>query len=310
MRTAFIKTLIGLAEKNERIFLLTGDLGFSVLEEFKEKFHGRFINAGIAEANMIGVAAGLALTGKLVYVYSIVPFVTLRCLEQIRNDICYQRLNVRIIGIGGGLSYGTAGGSHYSLEDIAIMRAMPDLAVVAPGDPLETESLIKESINYDGPLYIRLGKGRDPEVHKKIKSFKIGKGILIKPGKDIGIISTGNILFNSLKSAELLLESKIDPAVLSMHTVKPIDRIGLARFVKGKKAVFTVEEHDVDGGLGSAVAEVLSEMPDKINFKRIGVNPPVKILGSQDYLRAKLGLDPKGISEKIKGFLKKWKIKK
>lgn len=307
MRTAFINTLTGLGRKDKRIFLLTGDLGFSVLEGFKSRFPDRFFNIGVAEANMVGVAAGLALTGKIVYIYSIVPFVTLRCLEQIRNDICYQRLNVRIIGVGGGLSYGTAGSTHYSLEDIAVMRSMPGLAVVCPGDPLEAEKAVQASVNFKGPLYIRLGKGRDPLVYKKMNGFRIGRSILARKGPDIAVIATGNMLPNALSAAGLLQKKGIKAAVISMHTVSPIDAKAIAGLARSRKAIFTVEEHNITGGLGSAVAEVLAEQPAKIFFRRIGVRGQVNCLGSQDYLRGKLGLDAKGIAAAVISSMKKIK---
>lgn len=304
MRTAFINTLVDLAIKDKRIFLLTGDLGFSVLEGFKNSFPKRFFNIGVAEANTIGVAAGLALTGKIVYVYSIVPFITLRCLEQIRNDLCYQRLNVRIIGVGGGLSYGTAGGTHYSLEDIAVMRAMPNLAVICPGDPLEIRKTIEASVNYQGPMYIRLGKGRDPHVHKSINKFKIGKSILLRSGR-IAIISTGNMLANALLAADMLKQQGINALVVSMHSINPIDKKTITELAATKKAIFTIEEHGVIGGLGSAVAEILAEQSSKVYFKRIAVANPVNWLGSQDYLRKKLGLDAQGITRTILNSIKK-----
>ncbi len=299
MRSAFIDALTKAAGKDKRIFLLTGDLGFSVLEEFQQRYPGRFINAGVAEANMIGVAAGLALTGKIVYVYSIVPFVTLRCLEQIRNDVCYQKLNVRIVGVGGGLSYGTAGGTHYSLEDIAIMRALPDLTVICPGDPFEAEAAALNSIKHNGPIYIRLGKGRDQQVHKKLRSFKIGKGILLKSGKDLAIIATGNMLPNAFKAATLLEKKGLGASVISMHTIKPIDREMVLGLAKAKKAIFTIEEHYVSGGLGSAVAEILAELSEKPQFKRIALRSMINVSGRQDFLREKTGLHPEGIARTI-----------
>lgn len=300
MRGVFINTLIKLARKDKRIFLLTGDLGFSVLEGFRDEFPDRFVNMGVAEANMIGVAAGLALSGKVVFVYSIVPFVTLRCLEQIRNDVCYQQLQVRIIGVGAGLSYGTAGATHYSLEDIAVMRAISNLSVVCPGDPLEAEMALKESLSYAGPLYIRLGKGRDPLVHRKLDGFKIGKAILLRYGKDIAIISTGNMLANAKQAASLLKERGVDVRLISMHTVKPIDKKAIIDIAKKTKAIFTVEEHNLIGGLGSAVAEVLAEQSVKVHFKRIAVPEAFfKTIGSQDYLRRKFGLDANGIFKTI-----------
>src|SRR3989338_8572500 len=162
MRNSFVGALRNAAREDERIMLLAGDLGFSVLEGFRADFPGRFFNMGISEANMVGAASGMALCGKKPYVYSIVPFATMRCYEQIRNDICYQNVDAKVVGIGGGLSYGNLGPTHHSREDIAIMRALPNMAIVCPGDPIETELMVKESVKWSGPLYIRLGKGHDP----------------------------------------------------------------------------------------------------------------------------------------------------
>jgi transketolase len=300
MRAAFINTITQEARKDKDIFLLTGDLGFSVLEDFRKEFCGRFFNIGVAEANMVGIAAGLALCGKKVFVYSIASFVTTRCLEQIRNDVCYQNLNVKIIGVGSGLSYGSAGATHYSIEDIAMMRALPNLTVICPGDPLEVELAIKESCRHDGPMYIRLGKGKEPKVHETIENFTIGKGIILNNGSDIAIIATGNMLYNAKQAADRLIEKGISVRLISMHTVKPIDRDLVIRAAKETKAIFTVEEHSLIGGLGSAVAEILAEEESKVSFKRIAL-PDIYALdvGSQEYLRKKYGLSTEAIAQNI-----------
>ena len=288
MREAFINTLIELATKDDKIFLLTGDLGFSVLEKFQEKFPDRFLNIGVAESNMVGIAAGLALSGKLVYIYSIVPFVTMRCFEQIRNDVCMQNLNVRIIGIGGGLSYGSAGPTHHSIIDIAIMRALPNMTVVCPGDPIETVFTIKESVEYKGPLYARLGKGHEPNIHDDAIHFEIGKGITMREGSDIAVIVTGNMLDIAKKVTRRLVENGIDMQLISMHTVKPIDSGLILKCAAERKAIVTVEEHSIVGGLGSAVAEVLSESRYKVLFRRIGLKDAfVKDVGDREYLLEK-----------------------
>ncbi len=300
MRTAFINTLTELARKNNNIFLLTGDLGFSVLEGFMKDFPGRFFNVGVAEANMAGIAAGLALSGKTVFIYSIVPFVTMRCFEQIRNDICCQNLKVRIIGIGGGLCYAGAGPTHYSIEDISIMRSLPNMTVVCPGDPLEVEFAIRSSEDYPGPLYIRLGKSKDPHIHSRIRNYKIGKGILLNDGSDITIISTGNMLYTATEVTAMLIKRKISVCLISMHTVKPIDKEILKHASLKTKAIFTIEEHSIIGGLGSAVSEVLAEGNKKVYFKRIGLlDAYPKDIGSQEYLRSRLGLSAKDIEKTI-----------
>lgn len=300
MRSAFINTLTTLARKDKDIFLLTGDLGFSVFENFQKEFPDRFFNIGVAEANMAGIAAGLTLSGKKVFIYSIVPFVTMRCFEQIRNDICYQNLNIKIIGVGGGLCYGAAGMTHYSIEDIAIMRSLPNMTVVCPGDPLETELIIKCSKNYPGPIYIRLGKGNDPKVHAKIKNFTIGKGIVLNNGDDITMIATGNMLYHAKQVADKLRDKHIDMRLISMHTVKPIDKDIIIKASNETKAILTIEEHSLIGGLGSAVAEILAEEKAKTYFKRIALpDACFNYIGSQDYLRTRLGLSTRNIEKNI-----------
>ncbi len=300
MRTAFITTLTELARKNKNIFLLTGDLGFSVFEKFREEFPDRFFNVGLAEANMVGIAAGLSLSGKIVFIYSIVPFVTMRCFEQVRNDLCYQNLNVRIIATGGGLCYGSAGPTHHSITDIAIMRVLPNMTVICPGDPIETELAVKASITCQGPVYIRIGRGHEPRVHSALPHFKIGKGIVLKEGSNIALIATGNMLYTAKQVAETLEENGLSICLISMHTVKPIEKALILKVAKGTKAIFTIEEHSLIGGLGSGVAESLAESEHKILFKRFALsNGFIKNIGNQEYLREKNGLSVSRITANI-----------
>lgn len=270
MRKAFIDTLIEMAEKDERIFLLTGDLGFSFLEGFKQRFPGRFINMGVAEQNMIGVAAGMALSGKIVFVYSIASFVTMRCFEQIRNDLCHQKLNVRIIGVGAGVAYGTAGATHHSIEDVAIMRSLPNMEVISPGDEVETALALKHTVRHKGPVYIRLSKGGEPVVHAK-RNFDIHKGIVLEDGKSIAIIVSGAMLYTAKQVSEGLKKYGIHARLISMPMIKPLDKAAITAFSKAAKAIFTIEEHGIIGGLGTAVAEVLCESGFKGLYKRFAL---------------------------------------
>lgn len=300
MRQTFINTLVELAEKDERIFLLTGDLGFSVLEKFSDKFPKRFFDMGVAEANAIGVAAGLALSGKIVFVYSIVPFLIMRCFEQIRNDVCYQNLDVKLIGIGGGLGYGSAGPTHHSIEDIALMRVLPNMAVVCPGDPLEVMAAIRESVSFKGPVYIRLGMNKEPKVHHKLPYFKIGKGIVISEGNDVTIIATGNMLYSAKDVADKLIDNGIGIRLISMPTIKPLDKEIVLKAAKETKAMFTIEEHSLIGGLGSGVSEILAESNNKILFRRIALSDEFcEVIGSQAYLREKNSLSVEKITNNI-----------
>lgn len=288
MRKAFVKTLIELAQKDDRIYLLTGDLGYKALEEFAEKFPERFINCGVAEQNMMGMAAGLAMCGKKPYVYSIVPFVTLRCLEQIRNDACYQNLDVKIIGIGGGFSYSTLGATHSVLEEVAILRALPNMSVLCPADLFSTEELMIKAYQTAGPVYIRTSKLDGREVYKEKPNLAIGKPNKIKSGKDGAIIATGLLLSSCMQIAEEFKKENLDLAVFDFHTLKPVDKNDLLAQIKDYKKIFTVEEHSAIGGTGAAVAEILAESDWQGKFKIIAA--PDEFLdqvGSSDYLRQK-----------------------
>jgi len=257
MRPAFIKTLCDLAEQDERIWLLTGDLGYSILEPFIRRFPSRFVNMGIAEQNMTGVAAGLALCGKIIFIYSIANFPIMRCLEQIRNDVCYHNLNVKIVAVGGGLAYGAAGYSHHAVEDLAVMRVMPNMTVVAPGDPIEVRLATKAIVNREGPCYLRLGKTGEPLVHPVEPDFQIGRPIIVCNGSDVTLISTGGMLKRTMETAGILDQHGLHARVVSMHTLKPIEREAFQIALGEPLIVVTIEEHSISGGLGTVIAEEL-----------------------------------------------------
>jgi transketolase len=306
MRKTFIKTLIELAEKDKNLYLLTGDIGFSLLEDFANKFPERFINCGIAEQNMIGVAAGLALNGKKVYVYSIIPFVTMRCFEQIKNDLCFQNLDVKLVGCGAGFSYGPQGTTHHAIEDIGVLRVLPNMTILSPADPTEAEELILQSYKIKSPVYLRLDKGS-----KKLYNFKpnivIGRPTVLKEGRDGVIVVTGSYLETGMNIVKKLEQNGYDFKLMSMHTLKPIDTESLVKEISGKKLIFTLEEHNIIGGLGSAVAEILlANNINNIKFKSIGVNDRYpEIAGEQDYLRSYYKIDEKSIYNEIIGSLAK-----
>lgn len=303
MRTAFINTLHELAKKDKNIFLLNGDLGFSVLEEFTKAYPDRSLNMGVAEANMMGVAAGLALSGKTVFVYSIIPFVTARVFEQARNDIALQKANVKIVGVGSGLTYGQLGPTHHSIEDIALMRALPNMTIVCPGDPFETAEATKALAALKGPAYLRIGKKGEPVVHKHAPLFKIGKGILIRKGNMATLIATGNMLPTASTIVDELAKRGKKMRLISMHTIKPLDERIIKKAMRETPAIFTLEEHNVIGGLGSAVAEVLAENNQSKKttyFHRFGINDRfTPIAGSQDFLRAHHDLSCEAITNQI-----------
>lgn len=305
MRDAFVNALITAAREDSRIFLLTGDLGYSVLEKFGAEFPGRYINAGVAENNMIGMAAGLAHEGKVVFVYSIAQFISMRCVEHIRLDICLDSANVKIVGAGGGLAYGTQGPTHHATEDLAVMRALPGLTVIAPGDPVEATLATRAVIAMDTPAYIRLGKNGEPKLYQNAPSFALGKAITLREGKDVGLIAAGSAVHAALMAAELLARKGLEARVLSMHTIKPIDAEAILRAATDVRAIVTVEEHNINGGLGSAVAEVLAESaPQRVPFRRLGLPDQfVHEVGSQSYLRNLYGLGPEAVAATVLAWL-------
>ena len=306
MKKTFIKTLVKLAETDKNIYLLTGDIGFGLLEEFADKFPERFINCGIAEQNMIGVAAGLALNGKKVYVYSIVPFVTLRCLEQIKNDLCFQNLDVKIVGVGAGFCYGPQGTTHHAIEDIGVLRSLPNITILSPADPTETEKLILESYKIKSPAYIRLD-GTNKKIYDSDPNIIIGKPSILKEGKDGVMIATGVYSEIGMNISKKLEQNGYNLKLISMHTIKPINAPMLLKEIRGQKLIFTLEEHNVVGGLGSAVGEVLlANNVNNIMFKSFGVNDKYpEITGGQDYLRSYCHIDEKSIYDKIVSYFGK-----
>jgi transketolase len=284
VRTAFIDALTDLAEHDERVWLLCGDLGYSVLERFASQFPDRFVNVGVAEQNMTGVAAGLALCDKIVFTYSIANFPIMRCLEQIRNDVCYHNLNVKIVAVGAGMAYSAQGYTHHGVEDLAVMRVMPHMTVVAPSDPVEARLTARAVVDRPGPCYIRLGKSGEPVLHDVPPHFVIGEAITMRPGKDITLISTGSVLNMTLAAARVLEERGISAWVLSMPTVQPIDREAVHRALKDTGKIITVEEHGM-GGLGSAVAELIAEAEIATRFRQIRLESrPTTVAGSQTKL--------------------------
>lgn len=300
MRDTFVRTLIEIAKKDKNIELVTGDLGFGVLKPYWEEVPNQFTNAGIAEQNMTTLAAGMALEGKTVFTYSIGNFPTLRCLEQIRNDCAYHKANVKIVCVGGGFVYGSLGMSHHATEDIAILRALPNVVVLAPGDLTEAEAATKAIAKYNGTCYLRLGRGGEKRIHEKLDNFEIGKAIKVKDGTKVAIFSTGAIFEEIQGATELLEKEGIDPAVFTFPTIKPLDKDVILSCAKDFELIVTVEEQNIVGGFGSAVAEVLAEEKTNATLLRIGLKDTYSsIVGSQNYLRSQFGIDAKGIAEKI-----------
>jgi transketolase len=301
MRDTFVKSLTEIARSDRRVMLLTADLGFGVLTNYAQEFPDQYLNVGVAEQNMTGLATGLALEGRIVFTYSIGNFPTLRCLEQIRNDVCYHNVNVKIVSIGGGLSYGPLGISYHATEDLAIMRALPNMTVVAPGDLTETMLATKAVYELHGPCYMRLGRGNEPNVHSKIPSFALGKGVPLFPFGEITLLSTGGILSYAVKARDILEKRQIKTAVYSMHSLKPMDKALIQDLAVTVKLIVTIEEHSLIGGLGGAVAEILAGLPSpRCSLLRIGLQDCFSCeVGDQDYLRNLYGLSPQAIADRI-----------
>jgi len=301
MRTAFADTLTEIAKKREDLFVITNDLGYSVLEPFIEKFPNKYLNIGIAEQNMVGVAAGLALSGFTPVIFSIIPFAIMRCFEQVRDDICYHNLNIKIVGVGSGLAYGSLGPTHHSIEDIALMRALPNMTVICPGDPIEAALATEAMLDHTGPVYLRIHKKGDPVVHTTKPKYSIGRAISLFRGKTVGILTTGNMLPTSLAVAKKLNDIGISTGLIQFHTIKPLDVLAIKRAAETYSFLFTVEEHSVIGGLGSAVSEVLAENNTDVIFNRIGIEDRfTKEVGSQEYLRLVNKLSVEDIYRRIK----------
>lgn len=303
MRDTFIAQLKQRAVGDPRIMLITGDLGFGVFDRYREDCPKQFLNAGIAEQNMTMVATGMALEGRIVFTYSIGNFSTLRCLEQIRNDACYHNTDVKIVSIGGGFSYGALGISHHATEDLAIMRALPNMTVVAPCGLWEAKQATDALIDTPGTFFLRLDKssGCDEPLQQE-EVFRLGRARILKEGTDVAIIVTGGILGEVQKAADILEFAGVSVKIVSVHTIKPFD-VGLVLDIAREiKTVVTVEEHTVIGGLGSAVAETLLDNGVQPKaFLRIGLGDRFSsMVGSQAYLRQQYGLDASAIAGKIR----------
>lgn len=306
MRDAFVSSLHGLAEQDPDVMLLTGDLGFGVLAEFAKRFPRQYLNVGVAEQNLAGIAAGLALSGKRVFTYSIANFPTLRCLEQIRNDICYHDANVTIVAIGGGLSYGPLGFSHQATEDLAILRALPNMTVVAPGHDREAAEATTALAELDGPCYLRLDRSAPlPESLPDPPAFALGRAVPhVNSGADVLVLTTGAMLGTGADVTHVLAEEGLGATLVSVPTIKPFDRDMLAEQLgRGFRLVVTVEEHSVIGGLGSVVAEHMATpalFESSSPLLSIGL-PDVlpTVVGSQTHLRQHFGLDAATIATKV-----------
>lgn len=304
MRSLFAEEITSLAKINEDIVLLSGDIGNRMFDDFKDFAPSRFINCGIAESNMMSVASGMALSGLRPFIYTIAPFTTTRCLEQIKIGAAYHDANVVIIGTGSGLSYSELGPTHHSLEDIGILRSIPNIRILAPVDPMELKAQLREVISLKGPSYIRIGKKGEPNLFNEESILGIGKANLIKNGCEYLIISIGPIINEAIVAADLLSSEGISVAVASMSSIRPLDESFLSNMVsRNFKKWITLEEHSFVGGLGSSILEWLSDNNyfQSVNLDRLGTSSEfINKLGNQSFTRKMLGLDSESIIKHIK----------
>lgn len=305
MRNAYIAALYDLAKKDRRIIAMVADNGAIVYDKYRKDMPDQFLNFGISEANMVSVASGLASCGKIPFAYTIACFITMRAFEQIRNDVCLQKMNVKLVGIGAGFVYSNLGPTHQATKDITLMRALPNMTVFSPADALEAKKVTMAAAEIDGPCYIRLATGGSPRVYQEDYEFKAGHGVMLKEGRDIAIISTGGILGEVLQAADELGSSGVSARVINIHTIKPIDRELILKAASDTKAVLTVEEHTISGGLGSSVAELLLENNKApLKFKRMGLDDSFpKGYGTYQDMKELNGLSKKDIVRSAKRLL-------
>ena len=303
-RATFGAAMLELCQADEKVLVASADLvGSSGLDRLRKASPEKIINVGIAEQNLIGVAAGLAREGFTVFATSFAPFIALRASEQIRMNLGYMRANVKAIGLGGGLAMAHLGNSHYGLEDVAVMRAIPNLAILCPADGAEIHKAVFAAAAHEGPVYLRLsGAVNMPVVYQEDYDYTIGRAITLRQGRDLAIIAAGSMVHQALKAAERLAESGLDCSVINMHTIKPLDIQSLEDISRKVKALVTVEEHSVIGGLGSAVAEWLSQKDSRPPHLMLGLPDKFGPSGDYNYLLEKYALTGEGIAGSIGKF--------
>lgn len=292
MRETFFKELFLIAQKDRDVVLVSGDLGYGLLDRFRKELPQQFINAGISEQNMISVATGLALEGKKVYVYSIANFPSFRCLEQIRNDVAYHNANVKIISAGVGFDYGALGFSHHATEDISIIRPIPNISILSPCDPYEAKIAVKYTYKKNRPFYIRLGKNKEENFKVNRKNYNIEKPFEIIKGEKIAIFSTGTITKEAIKAATNLSKKSLNIAVYGFTMIKPLNEKEILKIIQKYDVVFTLEENRKIGGFGSAICEIIAEYNKKTRIIKIGLDDEFTyVAGSREYLLAVNNID-------------------
>ncbi len=299
MRTSYIDTLYDLASKDKRVYALISDNGAIVYDKYRKDLAAQYLNLGISEANMLGMAAGMASCGKIPYAYTIGAFLAYRAFEFIRNDICLQRQNVKIVGTGAGEVYSSLGSTHHSTEDLGGLRTLPNLTIISPASPREVKKATIAAYEYEGPVYLRLGTNKEPEIYEGDYKFEIGKAVVLKDGTDVTLIGMGSILKDVLDVANRLQDEGIQARVINIHTIKPIDREVILQAIEETGKILTIEDHNIIGGLGSAVAEVVAESGKAVLFKRIGLQDFSKGYGSYPQLKEMNGIGIERIKQEV-----------
>lgn len=303
MRTAYLDTLYDLATKDKRVYALISDNGAIVYDKYRKELASQYLNLGISEANMLGMAAGMASCGNIPFAYTIGAFLAYRAFEFIRNDICLQKQNVKLVGTGAGEVYSALGPTHHSTEDLGGLRSLPNLTILCPASPMEVKKATIAAYEHEGPVYLRLGTNKESEIYKEDYSFEIGKGVRIRKGRDVTLISMGSMVKDILDVADLLQKDNVYARVINMHTIKPIDREIIVQAIKETGKIITVEDHNIIGGLGSAVAEVIAESGLGTRFKRIGLHDFSSGYGSYTQVKEINGIGQKEIIKEIRAWI-------
>lgn len=302
MRTAYLDTLYELAKNDARVYALISDNGAIVYDRYRKDLPKQYLNAGISEANMIGMAAGMASCGKIPFAYTIGAFLAYRAFEFIRNDVCLQNQNVKIVGTGAGEVYSALGPTHHSTEDLGGLRTLPNLSILCPASPLEVKKATTAAYECEGPVYLRIGTNKEPEIYENDYDFQIGKAVTLRDGKDIVLVGMGTILKDVLDIAEKLKKDGIHARVINVHTIKPIDKETIIKAAEENGKIVTIEDHNLNGGLGSAVAEVIVESGLGVKFKRYGLQGFSAGYGTYAQVREMNGLG----TEQIYAELRHW----
>lgn len=299
MRNAYLETLYNLAIKDKDVYAIISDNGAIVYDQYRRDLPEQYINAGISEANMVAMAAGMARRGKIPFAYTIGAFLAYRAYEFILNDVCLQKQNVKMVGIGAGCSYSLLGASHHTIFDLAVLRPLPNLTIFSPASPREVKNVVHAAYEMDGPVYIRLGTNREPEIYKEGYDFVPGKGVQLRDGTDVTLIGTGGVVADVLAAAELLEQRGISVRVINIHTIKPLDVEVIQKAAEETEVVVTVEEHSIYGGLGGAVAEALAEHGAVARLHRLGLEDFVRGYGKHDELKKMNGIGCEAIVDAV-----------